>query len=76
MALTVETLEERVSEKVGAYGFAKVAFTTKKGEPKTSKTAMLFGDAYAALKDAFVPGATVNALVKFNRSINVVGIAA
>ena len=76
MTLSINSVEERTSEKAGVYAFAKVHFTTKKGEEKTGKTAMAFGEAYAAVKEALVPGATVNALVKFNRSLNLVGIAA
>ena len=74
--LTVESFEERSGPKAGAFGYAKVAYMSPKGEPKTGATATLFGDVYAALKDMLVPGATLKVLANIRGPINVVGIAA
>jgi len=74
--MTVESLEERVGPKAGPYAYAKISFPTKAGQTKSGRTAVAFGEAYAALKNVLQPGATVKVLAHFNRSVNLVGLAA
>ena len=76
IVMTVESLEERTGPTAGAFAYAKVSFPTKAGEVKTGRTAMVFGDAYASMKNDLQVGATLTVLAQFNRSINIVGLAA
>jgi len=82
LSMTIKSVEERTGPKAGPFGYLKVAYVTKSGKPKTSATAMAFGEAYAKVKEFLVPDATVQALVTFNAkkgvgfSLNVVDIAA
>ena len=76
IVMTVESLEERTGPTAGTFAYAKVSFPTKAGEVKTGRTAMVFGDAYASMKNDLQVGATLTVLAQFNRSINIVGLAA
>ena len=76
IVMTFESLEERTGPTAGAFAYAKVSFPTKAGEVKTGRTAMVFGDAYASMKNDLQVGATLTVLAQFNRSINIVGLAA
>jgi len=76
IVMTVESLEERTGPTAGTFAYAKVSFPTKAGEVKTGRTAMVFGDAYASMKNALHVGATLTVLAQFNRSINILGMAA
>ena len=80
--MTVEAFEERSGAKAGNFGYAKVTYLSRKGQPKTGATAMAFGDVYAAIKDSLVPGATLKVKAFFNfkknvgYSISIAGLAA
>ena len=76
IVMTFESLEERTGPTAGTFAYAKVSFPTKAGEVKTGRTAMVFGDAYASMKNDLQVGATLTVLAQFNRSINIVGLAA
>ena len=82
VTLTVESTELRNGPQAGEFAYNRVGYTDKAGKAHSGIVAMAFGDAYAALKDQLVVGASLKVQAHFNSkkdvgsTINIVGLAA